>query len=100
MAHVSDSTAEGTARREAKVNRFARIAGQVQGIGRMVAEDRYCIDIFTQISAATRALENVALGLLDDHLKHCVLDAALAGGPVSEQRLGEASEAIARLVRS
>ncbi len=81
-------------------NRLRRLEGQIRGIDRMIDEDRYCIDIFTQISAATRALENVALGLLDDHLKHCVLDAALAGGPVSEQKLGEASEAIARLVRS
>ncbi|WP_396290661.1 metal-sensitive transcriptional regulator [Curtobacterium sp. KT1] len=81
-------------------NRLRRLEGQIRGIDRMVDEDRYCIDILTQISAATRALENVALGLLDDHLKHCVLDAALAGGPASEQRLGEASEAIARLVRS
>ncbi|TFI18312.1 metal-sensitive transcriptional regulator [Thiopseudomonas sp. 4R-3cl] len=81
-------------------NRLRRLEGQIRGIDRMVDEDRYCIDILTQISAVTRALENVALGLLDDHLKHCVLDATLAGGPVSEQRLGEASEAIARLVRS
>ena len=81
-------------------NRLRRLEGQIRGIDRMIDEDRYCIDIFTQISAATRALENVALGLLGDHLEHCVLDAALAGGPVSEQRLGEASEAIARVVRS
>ena len=80
--------------------RLKRIEGQTRGIHRMIDENAYCIDILTQISAVTRALENVALGLLDDHLKHCVLDAALAGGPVSEQRLGEASEAIARLVRS
>lgn len=82
------------------LNRLKRIEGQARGLHRMVEQEQYCIDILTQISAVTRALENVALGLLDDHLKHCVLDAALAGGPVSEQRLGEASEAIARLVRS
>ncbi|WP_282856894.1 metal-sensitive transcriptional regulator [Pseudoclavibacter helvolus] len=81
-------------------NRLRRLEGQIRGIDRMVDEDRYCVDILTQISAATRALESVALGLLHDHLKHCVLDAALAGEPVSEQRLTEASEAIARLVRS
>ncbi len=81
-------------------NRLRRLEGQVRGIDRMVDEDRYCIDILTQISAATRALETVALGLLHDHLKHCVLDAALAGEPVSEQKLTEASEAIVRLVRS
>ena len=86
--------------KDAYLKRLRRIEGQIRGLQRMVDENVYCIDILTQISAVTRALENVALGLLDDHLKHCVLDAALAGGPVSEQRLGEASEAIARLVRS
>ena len=86
--------------KERYLGRMKRIEGQARGIAKMIDEEKYCIDILTQISAVTRALENVALGLLDDHLKHCVLDAALAGGPVSEQRLGEASEAIARLVRS
>lgn len=81
-------------------NRLRRLEGQIRGINRMVDEDRYCIDILTQISAATRAAENVALGLLDDHLKHLFLDAALAGGPASEQCIVEASEAISRLVRS
>ena len=86
--------------KERYLGRMKRIEGQARGIAKMIDEEKYCIDILTQISAVTRALENVALGLLDDHLKHCVLDAAVAGGPVSEQRLGEASEAIARLVRS
>ncbi len=82
------------------LNRLSRIEGQVRGIARMVDEDRYCIDVLTQISAATKALETVALGLLDDHLAHCVLDAAATGGPLAHQKIAEASEAIARLVRS
>lgn len=80
--------------------RLKRIEGQARGIHRMIDEDQYCIDILTQISALTSALENVALGLLDDHLKHCVLDAARGGGPEGEQKLKEASQAIARLVTS
>lgn len=81
-------------------HRLRRLEGQVRGIDRMIDQERYCIDILTQISAVTKALEGVALGLLDDHLKHCLVDAALAGGPVGEQKLAEASEAISRLVRS
>ena len=81
-------------------NRLRRLEGQVRGIDRMVDEERYCIDILTQISAVTNALETVALGLLRDHLSHCVLDAAIVGGPAADQKLAEASEAIARLVRS
>lgn len=80
--------------------RLKRIEGQARGIHRMVDEDTYCIDILTQISALTSALENVALGLLDDHLKHCVVGAAKAGGPEAEQKINEASQAIARLVKS
>lgn len=80
--------------------RLKRIEGQARGIHRMVEEDTYCIDVLTQISALTAALEGVALGLLDDHLKHCVVDAAKAGGPDAEEKLKEASDAVARLVRS
>jgi DNA-binding FrmR family transcriptional regulator len=80
--------------------RLSRIEGQVRGIGRMVEDDTYCIDILTQVSAATRALENVALLLLDDHLDHCVRNAAASGGPEADEKLREASQAIARLVRS
>ena len=80
--------------------RLKRIEGQARGIHRMVDEEQYCIDILTQISALTKALEGVALGLLDDHLKHCVLDAARQGGDDAEIKLKEASDAIARLVRS
>ena len=79
---------------------LSRIEGQVRGIGRMVEDDTYCIDILTQVSAAPRALENVALLLLDDHLDHCVRNAAASGGPEADEKLREASQAIARLVRS
>ena len=80
--------------------RLKRIEGQARGIHRMVDEDKYCIDILTQISAMTSALESVALGLLDEHLNHCVLHAAQRGGPEADQKIKEASLAIARLVRS
>jgi DNA-binding FrmR family transcriptional regulator len=80
--------------------RLRRIEGQVRGLQRMIEEDRYCIDVLEQVSAATRALQSVALQLLDDHLAHCVADAVTAGGDESVAKLGEASAAIARLVRS
>ena len=82
------------------LNRLRRVEGQIRGLQRMVDDDVYCIDILTQVSAATRALENVALTLLDEHLRHCVTDAARAGGDEADQKITEASEAIARLVRS
>ncbi|MDZ5077602.1 metal-sensitive transcriptional regulator [Nesterenkonia sp. HG001] len=80
--------------------RLRRIEGQARGIHRMVEDDTYCIDILTQISAMTSALENVGLALLDDHLKHCVAGAVAAGGDDAEEKLKEASEAIRRLVKS
>ncbi|HEY3832249.1 MAG TPA: metal-sensitive transcriptional regulator [Acidimicrobiia bacterium] len=80
--------------------RLRRIEGQVRGLQRMVDEDAYCIDVLTQISAATRALQSVAIELLDEHLAHCVLDAAAAGGDEARDKMAEASDAIARLVRS
>jgi len=86
--------------KDAHLKRLRRIEGQVRGLARMVEQDAYCIDVLTQISAATKALESVALSLLDDHLSHCVHDAVLQGGELAEQKLGEASAAIARLVRS
>jgi len=86
--------------REQHLARLRRIEGQVRGIQRMVEDDKYCIDILTQVSAATKALQSVALGLLDEHMSHCVVDAARAGGPEQDAKLKEASEAIARLVRS
>jgi CsoR family transcriptional regulator, copper-sensing transcriptional repressor len=84
----------------AHLKRLRRIEGQVRGIARMVEEDQYCIDVLTQVSAATKALQAVALGLLDEHLSHCVVDAVAAGGEERDTKLEEASAAIARLVRS
>ena len=81
------------------LKRLRRAEGQVRGVHRMVEEDVYCIDILTQVSAATKALERVALALLDDHLRHCVASAAEEGGQVAADKLEEASAAIARLVR-
>lgn len=86
--------------KQALLNRLRRIEGQVRGLQRMVEEDTYCIDILTQVSAATKALETVALSLLDEHLRHCVMDAARVDGAEAGQKLTEATEAIARLVRS
>lgn len=84
--------------------RLRRIEGQVRGIARMIEEDKYCIDVLTQISAANSALRSVALNLLDEHLGHCVTNAVAEEGPEAPQRaqekLAEASAAIARLVRS
>jgi CsoR family transcriptional regulator, copper-sensing transcriptional repressor len=82
------------------LGRLRRIEGQVRGLQRMVEEDKYCIDILTQVSAVTRALQSVALGLLDEHLSHCVTQAAAEGGDTAAVKVREASEAIARLVRS
>ena len=80
--------------------RLRRIEGQVRGLQRMVDEDTYCIDVLTQVSATTRALESVALKLLDEHLAHCVVDAARTGGDEADVKVREATDAIARLVRS
>lgn len=88
------------AEKQTHLNRLKRIEGQVRGIQRMVDEDTYCIDILTQISAITRALENVGLSLLDEHLRHCVSDAIKVGGAEADEKITEASAAIARLVRS
>jgi DNA-binding FrmR family transcriptional regulator len=80
--------------------RLRRIEGQVRGLQRMVGEDAYCIDVLTQISAATRALQSVAIELLDDHLGHCMREAIASGGPQAEAKVAEASAAVARLVRA
>jgi CsoR family transcriptional regulator, copper-sensing transcriptional repressor len=80
--------------------RLRRIEGQVRGLQRMVERDEYCIDILTQVASVTRALQSVALGLLDEHLAHCVTEAVAQGGDQAEAKVREASEAIARLVRS
>lgn len=96
-----DVTAPGYAdTKEAHLKRLRRIEGQVRGLQRMVQEDMYCIDVLTQISAATKALEAVALGLLDEHLAHCVTNAIHTGGGEADAKIKEASQAIARLVRS
>jgi len=82
------------------LKRLRRIEGQTRGLQRMVEEEQYCIDILTQVSAVTKALQSVALGLLDEHIGHCLVQAAAAGGPEADAKVREASEAIARLVRS
>jgi DNA-binding FrmR family transcriptional regulator len=82
------------------LSRLRRIEGQVRGLQRMIEEDKYCIDILTQVSAVTRALQSVALALLDEHLSHCVTQAVAEGGDAAAAKVREASDAIARLVRS
>ncbi|HHX86482.1 MAG TPA: metal-sensitive transcriptional regulator [Actinomycetales bacterium] len=82
------------------LKRLRRIEGQARGLQRMIEEDKYCIDILTQISAMTRALQSVSLALLEEHLGHCVAGAIEHGGPEADAKLKEANEAIARLVRS
>jgi DNA-binding FrmR family transcriptional regulator len=86
--------------KDAYLRRLKRIEGQARGLQRMVDEEKYCIDILTQVSAMTKALEALALAMLDEHLSHCVVRAARAGGDEADEKLREASEAIARLVRS
>jgi len=86
--------------KDAYLKRLRRIEGQVRGLQRMVDEDVYCIDVLTQVSAVTRALQAVALGLLEDHLGHCVAQAVEQGGPEAEQKIREAAAAVSRLVRS
>lgn len=82
------------------LKRLRRIEGQIRGLQRMVGEDAYCIDVLTQISAATKALQSVALELLGEHLSHCVQDALRGGGPTADAKVREARDAIERLVRS
>lgn len=89
-----------SADKDAVLKRLRRVEGQVRGLQRMVEEDQYCIDVLTQISAATKALQAVALGLLTDHLSHCLTAAVAAGGPEADAKILEASAAIERLVRS
>lgn len=86
--------------KDAVLKRLRRIEGQVRGLQRMVEEEAYCIEVLTQVSAATRALQQVALELLDEHLNHCVREAIESGGPDAEAKVAEASAAVARLVRS
>ncbi|MET0740685.1 MAG: metal-sensitive transcriptional regulator [Candidatus Nanopelagicales bacterium] len=86
--------------RDDQLKRLRRIEGQIRGLQRMIEEDKYCIDILTQVSAATKALQSFSLGLLDEHIAHCVVEAAQRGGPEAEVKVREAQDAIARLVRS
>lgn len=82
------------------LKRLRRIEGQIRGLARMVEEDKYCIDILTQVSAVTRALQSVSLNLLDEHVNHCVVDAVRDGEPHTSEKIDEAMEAISRLVKS
>ena len=97
---VAHPTHGYTPDKDAYLKRLRRVEGQVRGIARMVDEDVYCIDVLTQISAVTKALQAVGLGLLEDHLSHCVIDAARISPEAGEEKVQEASAAIARLVRS
>jgi CsoR family transcriptional regulator, copper-sensing transcriptional repressor len=89
-----------TNRKGAVQRRLRRIEGQIRGLERMVEEDAYCIDVLTQISAATRALQAVGLELLGEHLDHCVRNAIATGGPDADEKVREATAAVGRLVRS
>ncbi len=101
MNHEEAAPAHGySPNKDNYAKRLRRVEGQVRGIAKMIDEDKYCIDVLTQISAVTSALQSVALGLLDDHLGHCVTQAVARGGEDAERKLAEASAAIARLVRS
>ena len=83
------------------LNRLRRIEGQVRGLQRMIEEDVYCIDILTQVSAVTKAIQSVAVGLLDAHVRHCVRDAAVGDDPArAEEMVTEATRAIERLVKA
>ncbi|WP_406131971.1 metal-sensitive transcriptional regulator [Streptomyces sp. NBC_00989] len=82
------------------LKRLRRIEGQIRGLQRMVDEDVYCIDILTQVSASTKALQSFALQLLEEHLRHCVADAAVKGGEEIDAKVDEATKAIARLLRT
>lgn len=111
MSSAASTPADGAVRDESSepgyvdtkadhLKRLRRVEGQVRGLQRMVENETYCIDVLTQISAATRALEAVAIGLLDEHLSHCVTHAIQEGGAEADAKIKEASAAIARLVRS
>ena len=89
-----------TPMKDSHLKRLRRIEGQVRGLQRMVEEDKYCIDILTQVSAATKALQSFSLELLEEHLSHCVVEAAKKGGDEAQEKVREASDAIGRLVRS
>jgi CsoR family transcriptional regulator, copper-sensing transcriptional repressor len=98
---MSPANAHGYLHRKDDVlARLKRIEGQARGLQRMVEEEQYCIDILTQVSAMTKALQAVSISLLEDHMNHCVVDAARAGDAEGRAKVSEAVDAIARLVRS
>ncbi|MEV7022299.1 metal-sensitive transcriptional regulator [Kitasatospora sp. NPDC093558] len=89
-----------SAQKDAHLKRLRRIEGQIRGLQRMVDEDVYCIDVLTQVSAGTKALQSFALSLLEEHLRHCVAAAAEEGGAELDAKVAEATAAISRLLRS
>ncbi len=97
---MDGATAGYIHRKDDYLKRLRRIEGQARGLQRMVEEEQYCIDVLTQVSAMTKALQSVALGLLEEHMSHCLVQAAAAGGSAADLKVKEASDAIARLVRS
>lgn len=99
-SHGSHGSHGYSKQKDQHLKRLRRIEGQVRGLQRMVEEDVYCIDILTQVSAGTKALQAFALQLLEEHLRHCVADAAVRGGPEADDKVAEATAAIARLLRT
>jgi DNA-binding FrmR family transcriptional regulator len=99
MTSIPQQTAYGP-NKDAYQARLRRIEGQVRGLQRMVGEDAYCIDVLTQIAAASKALQGVALGLLDEHMRHCLVDAVAVGGGEADAKITEAKAAVERLVKS
>ncbi|MEP9363435.1 metal-sensitive transcriptional regulator [Nocardioides sp. CN2-186] len=87
-------------RKDDYLRRLRRIEGQARGLQRMVEDEQYCIDILTQVAAMTKALQAVSIGLVEEHLNHCVVDAARAGDDEAREKITEAMEAISRLVKS
>ena len=86
--------------KDSHLKRLRRIEGQIRGLQRMVEADKYCIDVLTQVSAATKALQSFSLELLDEHISHCVVEAARRGGDEADEKVREVNEAVGRLVRS
>nr|BEK66782.1 metal-sensitive transcriptional regulator [Kitasatospora purpeofusca] len=99
-AHAGHGPHGYSAQKDAHLKRLRRIEGQIRGLQRMVDEDVYCIDVLTQVSAGTKALQSFALSLLEEHLRHCVAAAAEEGGAELDAKVAEATAAIARLLRS
>ena len=99
-AHAATGAHGYTENRQAHLKRLRRIEGQIRGLQRMVEEDVYCIDILTQVSASTKALQSFALQLLEEHLRHCVAHAAIEGGEEMDAKVEEATAAIARMLRT